>query len=108
VLEAESESHVNRLTRELSALRLAQQQQQQQEGSGSISPETRLNGIRSAADATDPAFETMLEALKRENEQLRGRLVSTERNFIRMSRLNDIYREELISHRRRVSRWRIC
>ncbi|KXN80944.1 hypothetical protein AN958_06574 [Leucoagaricus sp. SymC.cos] len=109
-LEAESESHVNRLTRELTALRLAQQQQQQQESGGSgsngmmsvsTSPEARF-GFRSPSDPADPTFETMLEALKRENEQLRGRLVSTERNYIRITRLNDIYREELIDHRRRL------
>jgi len=44
----------------------------------------------------------MLEAMRRENEQLRNRLVDTEREFIRISRLNEIYREELIQHRRRV------
>lgn len=45
----------------------------------------------------------MLEAMRRENEQLRNRLVDTERDYIRISRLNEIYREELIDHRRRVS-----
>lgn len=92
------------------ALRLAQQQQQQQQqqdgvGSGSmsvsISPETRF-GLRSPSDPADPTFETMLEALRRENEQLRNRLVSTETNYVRVTRLNEIYREELIGHRRRV------
>ncbi|KAF5351019.1 hypothetical protein D9756_008270 [Leucocoprinus leucothites] len=102
-LEAESESHVNRLSRELTALRLAQQQQQLENGgpgtmSVGVSPEARF-GIRSP---TDPSFDTMLEALKRENEQLRDRLVSAERNYIRATRLNDIYREELIDHRRRL------
>jgi hypothetical protein len=41
----------------------------------------------------------MLEAMRRENEQLRNRLVDTEREYIRISRLNEIYREELIQHR---------
>ncbi|KAF9443548.1 hypothetical protein P691DRAFT_808810 [Macrolepiota fuliginosa MF-IS2] len=108
-LEAESESHVNRLTRELTALRLVQQQQQQDGGgyasngttSMSISPEARF-GFRSPTDPIDPSFETMLEALRRENEQLRNRLVSAERNYIRVTCLNDIYREELIDHRRRL------
>lgn len=45
----------------------------------------------------------MLEAMRRENEQLRSRLIETERDYIRIIRLNDIYREELIEHRRRVS-----
>lgn len=57
----------------------------------------------SSADPGDPSAETMLEAMRRENEQLRNRLVDTERDYIRISRLNEIYREELIQHRRRVS-----
>ena len=44
----------------------------------------------------------MLEAMRAENEALRGRLVDTERDYIRVARLNEIYREELIDHRRRV------
>lgn len=98
-LEAESESHVNRLSREISALRLAQQQTVN--GSGSLSPvETRLplNG-----NPLEPSTEMMLDAMRRENEALRGRLIETERDYIRISRLNEIYREELIEHRRRVS-----
>ena len=51
----------------------------------------------------EPSGEAMLEAMRRENEQLRNRLVDTERDYIRISRLNEIYREELIEHRRRVS-----
>ena len=45
----------------------------------------------------------MLEAMRRENEHLRNKLVDTERDYVRISRLNEIYREELIVHRRRVS-----
>ena len=44
----------------------------------------------------------MLEAMRRENEHLRNKLVDTERDYIRISRLNEIYREELIVHRKRV------
>ncbi|KAK0468974.1 hypothetical protein IW261DRAFT_1573283 [Armillaria novae-zelandiae] len=50
----------------------------------------------------DPSVEMMLESLHRENEQLRNSLVDTERDFIRVLRLNDIYREELIEHRMRL------
>jgi Uncharacterized conserved protein H4 (DUF2046) len=103
-LEAESESHVNRLSRELSALRLAQQQQQQQQQGGAgngLSPDAR--GGPQVADPGSPSSEIMLEAMRRENDQLRSRLVDTERDYIRISRLNEIYREELIEHRRRVS-----
>lgn len=103
-LEAESENHVNRLSREITALRLAQQEQVN--GSGGGSPiDTRLGlqpflGYRGPAE---PTAEIMLEAMRRENEQLRNRLVDTERDYIRITRLNEIYREELIEHRRRVS-----
>ena len=99
-LEAESESHVNRLSREISALRLAQQQVVN--GSGSLSPvETRLPAAN--GNLQEPSAEVMLDAMRRENEQLRTRLVETERDYVRISRLNDIYREELIQHRGRVS-----
>ncbi|KAF9003313.1 hypothetical protein BDQ17DRAFT_1242194 [Cyathus striatus] len=114
-LEAENESHVNKLSRELSALRLAQQQHQQQQlnptngigsngyTSPSVSPDTRV-GFRSfmMARPNEPSSEAMLEAMRRENEQLRNRLVDTERDYIRIMRLNEIYREELIEHRRRL------
>ncbi|KAI0711416.1 hypothetical protein C8Q76DRAFT_592509, partial [Earliella scabrosa] len=112
VLEAESESHVNRLSRELTALRLAQQQQQQQAGpshvnGGGASPHgTRANGTQLAQLLNrgngDPTSDMILDALRRENEALRSRLVETEQDFIRISRLNEVYREELIQHRRRL------
>ena len=57
----------------------------------------------SGADPNEPSAETMLETMRQENEQLRNRLVETERDYIRITRLNEIYREELIEHRRRVS-----
>lgn len=105
-LEAESESHVNRLSRELSALRLAQQQQQQQQQSGTngmpCSPDNRA-GLPTYQDPMVPSAEVMLEAMRRENEQLRNRLVDTERDYVRVARLNEVYREELLEHRRRVS-----
>ncbi|KAG9218000.1 hypothetical protein CCMSSC00406_0010417 [Pleurotus cornucopiae] len=107
-LEAESESHVNRLSRELTALRMAQQQQPQQQsgmanGSVSVSPDSRL-GYRAfvSPSVVEPNAEIMLEAMRRENEQLRARLVDTERDYIRIARLNEVYREELIDHRRRL------
>ncbi|KAF7291936.1 hypothetical protein MIND_01219100 [Mycena indigotica] len=89
VLEAESESHVNRLSRELAALRLAQLQ------SAGTSPQT-------AAVSADPSLEIMLQTLQRENEALRSRLADTERDFVRISRLNEVYREELVEHRNRL------
>ncbi|KAK2465573.1 hypothetical protein APHAL10511_002465 [Amanita phalloides] len=102
-LEAESEFHVNRLSRELSVLRQAQQQQQNQNANG-VSPDARF-GLRSfmaGRDPASPSMETMFEAMRRENEQLRNRLADTERDYIRIKRLNEIYREELIEHRRRL------
>lgn len=107
VLEAESESHVNRMAREITALRLAQQQYQSGTSNSSVStsPETGM-GMRSflsGANPSEPSAEAMLEAMRRENEKLRNRLVDTERDYVRISRLNEVYREELIEHRRRVS-----
>jgi len=96
---------VNRLSRELTALRQAQQQQQQQQqqqGNGGVSHSPAALQI---PDPNAPNAEIMLEAMRRENDQLRGRLVDTERDYVRISRLNEIYREELIEHRRRVSRF---
>lgn len=128
VHEEESESHVNRLARELAALRVKQHQQQQQQALGLHGNGNggAVNGYHIIGDADDldgraassssmstpfvpprevmePSAEVLLAALKKENESLRQRLFTTERDFIRVTRLNDIYREELIDHRRRVS-----
>jgi hypothetical protein len=98
---------VNRLSRELSALRLQQQQQQQQSGANGITaPPDHSTGVpmlMTGRDPMVPSAEVMLEAMRRENEQLRNRLVDTERDYVRVSRLNEVYREELLEHRRRVS-----
>lgn len=104
-MEAESESHVNRLSRELTALRLAQLQNTgaSNGASVSVSPETRLGLQSFTSSPFDPGDHAIQEAMRRENEQLRARLIDTERDYIRISRLNEIYREELIEHRRRVS-----
>lgn len=62
-----------------------------------------MRSFLSGANPSETSAETMLEAMRRENEQLRNRLVDTERDYVRISRLNEVYREELIEHRRRVS-----
>ncbi|KAH8102295.1 hypothetical protein BXZ70DRAFT_1063712 [Cristinia sonorae] len=100
-LEAESESHVNRLSREISALRLAQQQTLNLAGSTPGSP-VDFRGPFLANSSLHPDTETLLDALRRENENLRSRLVETERDYVRVTRLNEVYREELIDHRRRL------
>ena len=115
-LEAENESLVNRLTRQLVALRQQQIQQQQQTHQQNYSHTGGSNGydadsassspVQSYAPMVDPhnpSADITVNALRRENEMLRNRLVDTEREFVRMVRLNDIYREELIELRRRVS-----
>lgn len=66
---------------------------------GTLHPVNGLNGI----GPPDPSSEVLLNALKKENENLRNRLGTVEREFIRLTRLNEVYREELIQHRRRVS-----
>lgn len=115
---------MNRLSRELSALRLAQQlaAANQNGGSPALSGSggsggtgTGVNGdgtqsptLLRLPNPLAPSSEDMLEAMRRENEHLRNRLVDTEREFIRITRLNEIYREELIQHRRRVCCTRLC
>ncbi|KAF8122598.1 hypothetical protein EV363DRAFT_1182372 [Boletus edulis] len=105
-LEAESESHVNRLNREICALRRqAAQTQTQASGEHANGSTTTSDSSRfplSGHDPTAPSVDVMLEAMRRENEQLRTRLVDTERDYVRIARLNDIYREELLELRRRL------
>ncbi|OBZ77769.1 hypothetical protein A0H81_02551, partial [Grifola frondosa] len=94
-LEAESEAHVNKLSREIAALRLAQQQgQPQTNGSGDQGWASIFRGQKPPGSKP----EIMLDAMRRENEQLRNRLS----DYIRITRLNEVYREELIEHRRRL------
>jgi Uncharacterized conserved protein H4 (DUF2046) len=95
-LEAESESHVNRLNRELSLLRARQRAADETEP-----PSTGQMAVP-GFDPRFPSPEAMLEAMRKENESLRNRLVDTERDYVRIARLNEVYREELIDHRRRV------
>ncbi|KAG9311814.1 hypothetical protein JVU11DRAFT_8061 [Chiua virens] len=103
VLEAENESHVNRLNRELSVLRAQAASAASTTASGASSPAaSRSAPFLSGHDPTAPSVDVMLEAMRRENEQLRTRLVDTERDYVRISRLNDIYREELLELRRRL------
>jgi len=58
--------------------------------------------VGSGAGFAMPAQTIMLEAMRRENEELRNRLVESEQGYIRLARMNDIYREELIELRRRL------
>ncbi|CAE6382312.1 unnamed protein product [Rhizoctonia solani] len=44
----------------------------------------------------------LLEAMRAENAQLRSRVTDLERDFFRVSRVNEIYRQELLEHRRRL------
>jgi uncharacterized membrane protein len=104
-LEAESESQVNRLNRELTALR--RQHQQPQPPNGSAGPSTPSkqagSGSSNAYDPNLPTTDVLLDVLRSENESLRNRLVDIERDYLRAKRLNEVYREELIEHRTKVS-----
>jgi len=73
-------------------------------GYGAASPDARvgMQMFMSGQSPLSPSAEVMLDAMRRENEHLRGRLVETERDYVRILRLNEIYREELIDHRRRL------
>ncbi|CAE6458971.1 hypothetical protein ACGC1H_002097 [Rhizoctonia solani] len=44
----------------------------------------------------------LLEAMRAENAQLRTRVADLERDFLSVSRVNEVYRQELIEHRRRL------
>ncbi|KAJ1302359.1 hypothetical protein OPQ81_001173 [Rhizoctonia solani] len=44
----------------------------------------------------------LLEAMRAENAQLRTRVADLEREFLRVSRVNEVYRQELLEHRRRL------
>ncbi|CAE7206429.1 unnamed protein product [Rhizoctonia solani] len=44
----------------------------------------------------------LLDAMRAENAQLRTRVADLERDFLRVSRVNEVYRQELIEHRRRL------
>ncbi|KAF4616843.1 hypothetical protein D9613_008682 [Agrocybe pediades] len=50
-------------------------------------------------DIANPSPALIFDALRRENEQLRTKLVDMEREYGRVKRLNDVYREELIGLR---------
>ena len=118
VLEAESEAHVNRLNREISALRLAAAQNGTNGANGTNGTGNNTASTPAVADdlsefrtrrraslagpSSSPGTDIVLEALRRENEQLRSRVADMERDCVRITRLNEIYREELIDHRRRV------
>ncbi|KAH9463834.1 hypothetical protein Pst134EA_033511 [Puccinia striiformis f. sp. tritici] len=112
VLEAESESLVLRLQRQLSLLI---QQQSSQPGSSSTAPNPtsapnspsttmapNLNSLIINPHPLNPSPATLIEVLKSENSNLRNRLVDTEREFIKNSRQNEMYRSELITLRQQA------
>lgn len=118
-LEAESESHVNRLARELGALRTANGELEAQlaEARRALSSadehlgEVVIGGPAATSHmsgwAGEPSMGLVLDALRRENEVLRQQLADSQRNYVRISRFNELYREELIEHRTRVSLFKI-
>lgn len=113
VLEAESESLVLRLQRQLSQL-MQQQNQQQQPASipsasaasnsliSPTSPSAGATALLTNSDPLNPSPATLIEILKTENATLRNRLVNTEREFIKTTRQSEMYRSELIALRQRA------
>ena len=87
---------MNRLNRELSILRARQR------GTEEVESSPNAQNCLPGSDPRFPSPEAMLDAMRKENESLRNRLVDTERDYVRIARLNEVYREELIDHRRRV------
>lgn len=116
---------MNRLARELAGLRIRQQQQTPQPSGSQTQSQSQshlqtANGfVTSFAEISaastngsttlmsgvypDPSPSIILDALKKENETLRSRLADMDREQGHLKRVNEIYREELIEHRARVS-----
>ncbi|KAI9602397.1 hypothetical protein H4Q26_001686 [Puccinia striiformis f. sp. tritici PST-130] len=61
-----------------------------------------LNSLIINPHPLNPSPATLIEVLKSENSNLRNRLVDTEREFIKNSRQNEMYRSELITLRQRA------
>ncbi|KAG8719965.1 hypothetical protein FRC09_010333 [Ceratobasidium sp. 395] len=93
-LEAESESQVNRLTRQISQL--------QAQLSAFSSTSNRRTYTDHGPEPPQPAM--LIEAMRLENAQLRTRVADLERDFLRVSRINDVYRQELLEHRRKFDK----
>jgi len=70
---------------------------------GSSSSKEGRDGARNRNALPDPEPSLLLDALRRENEELRSRLTRVEQDYAHVKRLNEVYREELIVRRRRVS-----
>lgn len=103
------------MNREISALRLAAAQNGTNGGNGIGSASASTSGLADdlaefrtrrraslAGLSSSPSTDAVLEALRRENEQLRTRVSEMECDYVKLMRLNEIYREELIDHRRRM------
>ena len=98
---------MNRLARQIAMLRMQPPPNGVQTNGGGA--ETHPDGAAGPGtsyavppNTVDPSTEILLAALRKENETLRNRLTGMERDYVRVTRLNEIYREELIEHRRRV------
>jgi len=72
--------------------------------SGSGTTQGHLSASAEVEEEAEPesSVDMLLEAMRRENEELRNKLADTQSGYMRISRLNEVYREELIEHRRRV------
>ncbi|KAF8970483.1 hypothetical protein BDZ97DRAFT_1754067 [Flammula alnicola] len=81
----------------------SRQDQEPEEDAKSASVARNLSNLTlNSSNLREPSTALMLQAMQRENETLRNRLVDTERDYVRVSRLNEVYREELIEHRSRL------
>jgi hypothetical protein len=93
-LEAESESMVLKLQKQLQAL---SREQQDSSDAAAISPPLSLSHL-----ATPHHPEIDPSVLLQENTTLRNKLHQTEAAYIKLTRLNDVYRSELIELRSRL------
>lgn len=93
-MSSRTQNLVNRLQKQLTALKLQQQQQVAQSASPEFSPTTvssplppaNIGSLVNNLDPLNPSSSTLIEALKTENSNLRARLAEAESAYIRKTR----------------------
>ncbi|KAG8803811.1 hypothetical protein FRC17_006107 [Serendipita sp. 399] len=107
IAEAEPESYViHQLSKDLTALRqksLLVNTMYESDSQGQSSANSPIQQYH--PHANDPRFtstELVVNALRRENEALKTRLIDAERDLARTTKQNEVYREELMELRRRL------
>ncbi|KAG8851905.1 hypothetical protein FRB91_007226 [Serendipita sp. 411] len=107
IAEAEAEPYVvHQLSKELTALRqrnLLLNTMYESDSQGQSSASSPVQQYH--PNANDPRFvstELVVNALRRENEALKTRLIDADRDLARATKLNEMYRDELLELRKRL------